>query len=101
MRRSDLRATISRLQHGRPDLADRLTMLLSSPPIRKPVEHTGGPDTDFLALDLAEEDIDEIVSELGDLETSLAMDDAPSQLLSDVGALLDRWNTAESSRPAV
>jgi hypothetical protein len=101
MRRSDIRATISRLQPSCPDLATQLAAVLSSPPVPKPVEHTGGPDTDFLWLDLAEEDIEEIMIELGNLEASLATDDAPSQQLSDAGTLLDRWNAAESSRPAV
>jgi hypothetical protein len=101
MRRSDIRATVSRLQHSCPNLASRLAVVLSSPPVPKPVEHTGGPDTDFLWLDLAEGDIVEIMRELGNLEASLVIDDAPSQQLSDAGTLLDRWNAAESSRPAV
>ena len=101
MRRSDVRATISRLQQSRPDLATRLASLLSSSPVPKPVGHEGGPETDFLWLDLADEDIDEIVSELADLEASLVLDEAPTQQLSDAGTLLDRWNAAESSRPAV
>jgi hypothetical protein len=98
MRRSDVRATISRLQHRNPDLAARLARLLSSPPVPKPIEHSGGADTEFLWLDLAEADIDEIVTELVDFEASLTVDEAPTQQLSEASALLDLWNEAESSR---
>ena len=101
MRRTDIRATISRLQESRPDLASRLSSLLSTSPVPKPLGHEGGADTDFLWLDLAEEEIDEIVRELADLEASLALDEAPVQQLTDAVTLVDRWDAAESSRPAV
>ena len=101
MRRSDVRATVARLRGVRPDLADRAAHLLGTVPVPKPAAHAGGSETDYLWLDLDPADIQEIVSELFDLETQQALDDAPALQLGATASLLDRWNAAESTRPAV
>lgn len=101
MRRAAIRATLARLKGRRSDLAMSLASLLGGPAIPKPPGHDSGADTDYLWLDLPSEQIDDIVSELGDLEASLAESDAPAIEVSSTGTLLDLWNSAESSRPAV
>lgn len=88
MRRGDIRATITRLATDQSQVAARLTAILSSPPVPKPAADDGGPDTDFLRLDLAAEDIETIVEALGKLEAILASSDAPSAILSSAADLL-------------
>jgi hypothetical protein len=100
MRRGDLRATFSRLEYARPDLAARLAALLSGPPVPKPSGHDGGPDTDFLWLDLATGEIEAILEAMAALEAALAESGAPNESLSSAADLVDIWNGAESSRSA-
>jgi hypothetical protein len=101
MRRSDLRATLHRLQGVRPDLTHELHALLRASPVPKPAHHDGGRDTEFLWLDLAPEVIQEIVDELAALEASLVAEGQGSGRLEAAATLLDRWNAAESSRPGI
>ena len=96
MRRTEIRATLTRLTKSRPDLAERLEALLQSAPIPKPPGHDAGADTDYLAIHLTEDEIEAIVDALGDLESALALDGHHDQA-SAAGMLLDRWNAAESA----
>ena len=98
MRRTDIRATLTRLAEPRPELATRLHDLLASPPVPKPRGHDAGPDTDYLMIDLAQDEIEEIVDALGELETALALDEHTDEARA-AGTLLDRWNAAESANP--
>lgn len=100
MRRGDVRATHSRLELDHPEIAARLSTLLNSVPVPKPPGHDGGPDTDFLWLDLAAEEIDAIVEALVALEAALAESGAPHVALSSAADLVDLWNVAVSSRSA-
>ena len=101
MRRADLRATLRRLQDVRPDLAHELHAVLRASPVPQPVHHDGGRDTEFLWLDLAPKVIEEIVDELAALEADLVTEAQGSGVLEAAATLLDRWNAAESSRPAI
>ena|SRR5688500_10643274 len=98
MRRTEVRATVMRLAEPRPDLAARLRTLLDSPPIPKPSGHDAGPDSDYLILDLEQDEIEDVVDALGDLESTLALDGHRDQARA-AGTLLDRWNAAESGKP--
>ena len=100
MRRTDIRATASRLRVREPKLARELDRILASDPVPKPLEHDAGPDTDYLWLDLDAEDVEGVHEALRDLESQLVQDpDADQTALTWVAELADRWNNAESSRP--
>lgn len=99
MARRDLRATEVRLRGRRPDLADAVAAVLRSVPVAKPPKHDGGVEADYLWIDLAADQIEEIHEALREQETSLVQDGEPYQPeLSFVADLADRWNEAESSR---
>ena len=99
MRRPALRATHARLRRSHPELAQALEAVLVGRPVPKPVEHDGGPDSDFLFLDLSDEEVDAITEAIGDMEASLAQDEATAGTeLSTVTTLHDQWLKAESSR---
>jgi hypothetical protein len=67
----------------------------------EPADHSGGRELDFFYLDLDVADVDDVVNALGDLEAQMAESGAPTDQLSLAATLLDRWNDADSSRPAV
>ena len=99
LRRADIRSTVARLREREPRLAEQLTQVLRSSPVPKPAEHQGGPETDYLGLDLSPEDIQSIVDALFDLEAELAQDPRTERSdLSSAAALVDLWNGAESTR---
>lgn len=99
MRRADLRATASRLRVPEPRLTREFDRLLGSVPVPKPVEHDGGPDTDYLWLDLDADDVEVVHEALRNLESQLAQDPGADQIaLMWVADLADRWNNAASSR---
>ena len=101
MRRDQIRATAALLREPHPGLAMRVSGLLGAAALPKPQEHSGGAESDFFYIDLDVADLDAIVSALGDLEAQLAESGAPTDQLGWVARLLDRWNDADSSRPAV
>ena len=96
-----IRAAQARLAPVRPDLAGALQRLLVSTPIPKPAEHQSGPESDYFRLDLATETIEDIVHVLGEIETHQLLADTPGLLASATADLLDRWNSARSSRSSV
>ena len=99
MRRGDVRTTQSRLRQGRPDLAVRLERVLGSAAVAKPPRHTGGPESDFLPLDLSVAELEAVADALFELEASLVEDEqaAPSAA-STAAALHSQWRRAASAR---
>lgn len=95
MLRGHVRATFSRLQQSRPDLAAEVRRILDSTPVEKPALHAGGAETDYLWLDLPLESIDEIIDELGSTEAGLVESGASSAEIESATELLDRWNRAQ------
>jgi hypothetical protein len=90
---------MTRLAAGCPDLAARSGAVLAGRPVPKPAAHAGGPETDFLPLDLAPGEVAAVAEALADLEIALAQADAPPPgALSSAAALHDRWRRAESCR---
>jgi hypothetical protein len=92
-----------RLRTTRPDLAALLEVLLLGAMLPKPAEHTGGPETDFLFLDLSNNEVEEITEAVGNLEVAVAMDTSPpsrelAREFAAIAALHDQWLRAESSR---
>ena len=99
LQRPDVRATYVRLRDRAPSLAAELERLLQSAPVPKPREHEGGPETDYLWLDVGPDVLEAIQDELHDQESELAQEPTADQrTLAWVAHLADLWNNADSSR---
>ena len=99
MSRPDLRATEVRLREAQPHLADEIARLLTTQPVPKPRLHESGPESDFIWLDLRDDDLEAIHDALRDQEVLLVEKGEPyPPELSFVTSLADKWNAADSSR---
>ena len=104
MHRPDVRASMLRLRRRRPELATLLARILETDAVPRPHPFTGGPDSDYLWLDLQQGDLDDIADAFAGLEIEICQSedrDTSRGDLSTVARLHDLWRNAQSSRPAV
>ena len=95
IRRPVIEATVRRLSSNHADLIGPLKELLTRGPVPKPPLHHAGSHSDYFLVDLAPDQLEEIVNALGDLEAGLATGAHGSTAELDyTGQLLDTWNRA-------
>lgn len=98
MSRRDLEATARELRVEFPVLAARIDDILGGIPVLKPSAHSGGPETDFLYLQLTDAEIEAIYDIICDLEGLWApsddSDNTDRTKLNEIAALVDRWYPA-------
>jgi hypothetical protein len=100
MKRSEIRATLTRLRRDHGPLAASLERIMSLRALAKPVNFQGSSENDYFYLDLSEDELEDIADALADLERALAMSGTDASELAFVASLHDKWRDAESSRPA-
>ncbi len=100
-RRTIVEDTLALLKDKNPSLHEKLEPVLEQNPVEKPWKHSGGKETDFFEVHLSKDEVEEIVSELFDLEASavpmdegLGSEEAATQSreASRIASLVDDWN---------
>lgn len=90
--RSELEKTLLALENGGSTKAKLVYEALQSKPIEKPKLHKGGPETDYIKVNIGVEDAEKIIEELGTLEAgAVSLEGNTTPLASHYASLLDRW----------
>jgi hypothetical protein len=90
--RGVLEQTEKLLRPTHPDLAEVVQAALSSPPVPKPSQHAGGPETDHLLVQVPEDRASAIVDALLLLEAAAVSVDGETTFEASASAsLVDQW----------
>jgi hypothetical protein len=91
-RRSELSSTCRLLGEAWPGISASISRILEGEPIAKPLQHTGGPDTDLFDVAVPLLEARQVCGHLLSREAAAVSPDGDTTALaSTISSLLDRW----------
>jgi hypothetical protein len=92
-RRGEIALTIRLVGDELPDVARAFTELLEGPALDKPLQHSGGVETDLFRVELSEAEAEDICGHLLSKEAAAASPSGETTALaSTIASLVDRWS---------